>query len=73
MPLEMQPPAKTIALERSTLSLKSSRMRHWVVLVANDYMDNRLDAVNKHLEHIFEKLGVETRSAATAIAGQLLK
>ncbi|HEY0201696.1 MAG TPA: DNA-binding response regulator [Burkholderiaceae bacterium] len=28
--------------------------------------------VNKHLEHIFEKLGVETRSAATAIAGQLL-
>ncbi|GAA6142514.1 DNA-binding response regulator [Hydrogenophaga sp. 5NK40-0174] len=28
--------------------------------------------VNKHLEHIFEKLGVETRSAAAAIAGQLL-
>lgn len=28
--------------------------------------------VNKHLEHIFEKLGVETRSAATAIASQLL-
>jgi DNA-binding response OmpR family regulator/DNA-binding CsgD family transcriptional regulator len=27
--------------------------------------------VNKHLEHIFEKLGVETRSAATAIAGHL--
>lgn len=29
--------------------------------------------VNKHLEHIFVKLGVETRSAATAIAGQLLR
>ncbi|MEY4506741.1 MAG: hypothetical protein RL297_1319 [Pseudomonadota bacterium] len=28
--------------------------------------------VNKHLEHIFEKLGVETRSAATALAGKLL-
>ncbi|MCZ2495443.1 response regulator [Xylophilus sp. Kf1] len=28
--------------------------------------------VNKHLEHIFEKLGVETRSAATALAGRLL-
>lgn len=28
--------------------------------------------VNKHLEHIFEKLGVETRSAATAVAGRLL-
>jgi DNA-binding CsgD family transcriptional regulator len=28
--------------------------------------------VNKHLEHIFEKLGVETRSAAAALAsGQL--
>lgn len=27
--------------------------------------------VNKHLEHIFEKLGVETRTAAVAIAGQM--
>lgn len=26
--------------------------------------------VNKHLEHIFEKLGVETRTAAAALAGQ---
>ena len=26
--------------------------------------------VNKHLEHIFEKLGVETRAAAAAIMGQ---
>jgi DNA-binding CsgD family transcriptional regulator len=24
--------------------------------------------VNKHLEHVFEKLGVETRAAAAAIA-----
>ncbi len=28
--------------------------------------------VNKHLEHIFEKLGVETRTAAAAIASSLL-
>lgn len=28
--------------------------------------------VNKHLEHVFEKLGVETRTAAAAIAGRLL-
>lgn len=28
--------------------------------------------VNKHLEHIFEKLGVETRTAAAAVASQLL-
>jgi DNA-binding response OmpR family regulator/DNA-binding CsgD family transcriptional regulator len=28
--------------------------------------------VNKHLEHVFEKLGVETRSAAAAIANRLL-
>ena len=28
--------------------------------------------VNKHLEHIFEKLGVETRTAAAALAGQML-
>ena len=27
--------------------------------------------VNKHLEHIFEKLGVETRTAAVALAGQM--
>lgn len=29
--------------------------------------------VNKHLEHIFEKLGVETRTAAAAIANALLQ
>ena len=29
--------------------------------------------VNKHLEHIFEKLGVETRTAASAIASSLLQ
>ena len=29
--------------------------------------------VNKHLEHIFEKLGVETRTAAAAIASALLQ
>nr|WP_245587238.1 response regulator [Comamonas composti] len=29
--------------------------------------------VSKHLEHIFEKLGVETRTAAAALASQLLK
>lgn len=29
--------------------------------------------VNKHLEHIFEKLGVETRTAAAAIANSLLQ
>ncbi|MBX3608987.1 MAG: response regulator [Hydrogenophaga sp.] len=28
--------------------------------------------VNKHLEHVFEKLGVETRTAAAAMAGKLL-
>ena len=28
--------------------------------------------VNKHLEHLFEKLGVETRSAAAAVAGREL-
>lgn len=29
--------------------------------------------VNKHLEHVFEKLGVETRAAAAAIAATLLR
>ena len=28
--------------------------------------------VNKHLEHIFEKLGVETRSAAAALASSVM-
>ena len=28
--------------------------------------------VNKHLEHVFEKLGVHTRAAATAVAGREL-
>jgi DNA-binding NarL/FixJ family response regulator len=29
--------------------------------------------VNKHLEHVFEKLGVETRAAAAALASQVLR
>ena len=29
--------------------------------------------VNKHLEHIFEKLGVETRTAAVAAADRVLR
>jgi DNA-binding response OmpR family regulator/DNA-binding CsgD family transcriptional regulator len=37
-----------------------------------DILGMRPRTVNKHLEHIFEKLGVETRSAATAVAAQLL-
>ena len=28
--------------------------------------------VNKHLEHIFEKLGVETRAAAAALASRAI-
>ena len=28
--------------------------------------------VNKHLEHIFEKLGVETRAAAAALATRVI-
>ncbi|MFT3777975.1 MAG: DNA-binding response regulator [Ottowia sp.] len=36
-----------------------------------DILDMSPRTVNKHLEHIFEKLGVETRTAAAAIAGQL--
>ena len=28
--------------------------------------------VNKHLEHVFEKLGVETRSAAAALASSVM-
>jgi DNA-binding CsgD family transcriptional regulator len=28
--------------------------------------------VNKHLEHIFEKLGVETRAAAAALASRTI-
>jgi DNA-binding response OmpR family regulator len=37
-----------------------------------DILDMSPRTVNKHLEHIFEKLGVETRAAAAAIAGQVL-
>jgi DNA-binding CsgD family transcriptional regulator len=31
-------------------------------------LDNSPRTVNKHLEHIFEKLGVGTRSAAVSVA-----
>lgn len=37
-----------------------------------DILGMSLRTVNKHLEHKFEKLGVETRSAATALASKLL-
>jgi DNA-binding CsgD family transcriptional regulator len=31
-------------------------------------LDSSPHAINKHLEHIFEKLGVATRAAAVAVA-----
>jgi DNA-binding CsgD family transcriptional regulator len=36
-------------------------------------LDNSPRTINKHLEHIFEKLGVATRSAAVSVALQHVK
>ena len=48
-------------------------MLHWVIKGKTnrdigDILGMSPRTVNKHLEHVFEKLGVETRTAATNLA-----
>ncbi|GHU42386.1 DNA-binding response regulator [Betaproteobacteria bacterium] len=65
-------------LQQATLTPRETEVLSWLAKGKTNRdiaeilsMSHR--TVNKHLEHIFEKLGVETRSAATAIAGQFLQ
>jgi CheY-like chemotaxis protein/DNA-binding CsgD family transcriptional regulator len=55
------------------LTLREAEVLHWVIKGKTsrdiaDILGMSPRTVNKHLEHVFEKLGVETRTAATNLA-----
>lgn len=75
--LATQDNAATQRMREVTLTPRETEVLSWLAKGKTnrdiaDILGMSPRTVNKHLEHIFEKLGVETRSAATAIAGQLL-
>lgn len=60
------------------LTMREAEVLHWVVRGKTsrdigDILGSSPRTVNKHLEHIFEKLGVETRTAAVAMAMDKLR
>lgn len=64
-------------LHRASLTPRETEVLSWLAKGKTnrdiaDILGMSHRTVNKHLEHVFEKLGVETRSAAAAIAGRLL-
>ncbi len=70
-------PAGTSRLADAALTPRETEVLSWLAKGKTnrdigDILGMSPRTVNKHLEHIFEKLGVETRSAAAALAsGQL--
>jgi len=55
------------------LTQREAEVLHWVTLGKTnkdigDILGTSPRTVNKHLEHVFEKLGVETRTAAANLA-----
>jgi len=55
------------------LTQRESEVLHWVMMGKTnrdigDILGTSPRTVNKHLEHVFHKLGVETRTAAAALA-----
>ena len=55
------------------LTAKEAEVLYWVVKGKTnrdigDILGSSPATVKKHLEHVFEKLGVETRTAAAALA-----
>ena len=55
------------------LTVREAEVLYWVIYGKTnrdigDILQSSHRTVNKHLEHVFEKLGVETRTAAAAIA-----
>ena len=60
------------------LTVREAEVLYWVTLGKTskdigEILGSSPRTVNKHLEHIFEKLGVETRTAAAEIASSLLQ
>jgi CheY-like chemotaxis protein/DNA-binding CsgD family transcriptional regulator len=60
------------------LTQRESEVLHWVIQGKTnrdigDILGMSPRTVNKHLEHVFEKLGVETRTAAATLASNRLR
>jgi len=66
------------ALERLGLTPREAEVLIWIVRGKTNpetavILSIRRRTVDKHLEHIFDKLGVETRTAAAAIAWETMR
>lgn len=71
------PGADTSRLDEASLTPRETEVLTWVARGKTnrdiaDILGMSHRTVNKHLEHIFEKLGVETRAAAAALASPAL-
>lgn len=60
------------------LTRRESEVLHWVIMGKTDKSIGEIlgtspRTVNKHMEHVFEKLGVETRTAAASLAVNKLR
>ena len=60
------------------LTTREAEVLYWVIYGKTnrdigDILQSSHRTVNKHLEHVFEKLGVETRTAASAVAMQKVR
>jgi len=73
MPAGAAPPARGLS---ASLTPREAEVLSWLAKGKTnrdigDILGLSPRTVNKHLEHVYEKLGVETRTAAVAAAGQL--
>ena len=72
----LTPPGESEALRENPLTQREMAVLEWVAhgktnRDIGDILSMSPRTVNKHLEHIYEKLGVETRTAAGALFGRL--
>ena len=73
MSVQRDEPAATARVAEAALTPRETEVLSWLAKGKTnrdiaDILGMSPRTVNKHLEHIFEKLGVETRSAAAALA-----
>lgn len=71
-------PAPASRLDTAALTPREAEVLSWIAKGKTnrdigDILGISARTVNKHLEHIFEKLGVETRAAAAALASRELQ
>lgn len=71
-------PAPASRLQTAALTPREAEVLSWIAKGKTnrdigDILGISARTVNKHLEHIFEKLGVETRAAAAALASRAMQ